>query len=108
MASDFSDTPSELQFERELEITHRVRPEIRCRVDAPQARTDVQLPALIERADERIGIAQVDVVEDVHHFDPELKLLCLGEAELFEERSVGAPITGAAHRVAPLIAKLAT
>src|SRR5215510_15281147 len=95
----------ELQLQRELEIAHRVCAEIGRREDQSQRRVQVQFAARIEGSDGRNGITQVDVVEDIDRFDSELKLLRLGEPELLEHRRVRAPVTGAAERVALLIAE---
>src|SRR5262245_3948495 len=88
---------SELELEHELEVALRIGTEVSGRVDHA-ART-------AERADETIGVAEVDVVEDVDRLDVELAIDALRELELLEERSVGSPITRPAQRVALLVAE---
>src|SRR4030095_13194865 len=88
---------SELELERELEVALRVRAAIGGRVDDAACAT--------ERADEAVRVVEIDVVEEVYRFDAELSFDTLGESELLEERSVGSPVTGAAQRVALLVAE---
>src|SRR5262245_65086190 len=88
---------SELELERELEDALGVQSAIGSGVD--------QASRAGERAHEAIRVVEIDVVEEVYRLDVELSFEALGELELLEERRVGSPITGAAQRVALLVAK---
>ncbi len=88
---------SELKLERELEVALRIRAAIRGGVDHASGAS--------ERTNETIGVAEVDVVEEIDRLDAELALYALGEPELLEERGVGPPVTWPAQRVSLLIAE---
>src|SRR5262245_51684827 len=94
----------ELEFERELEVALRIGSEISGRVDHAGAVTRLE-SAAAEAADESIGVAQVDMVEEVHRLDAELPIDLFGEAELLEERGVGTPIPWPTQRVVLLVSE---
>src|SRR5262249_25699760 len=83
----------ELEGEPELDVAHLVlgggaR-------DAPRVR-----PRLGEGADGPVGLAKVDVVEEVHDLDPELEVRAPARVEALEERGVHVPVAGPGQRVA--------
>src|SRR5215470_19425756 len=94
---------SELELERELEVSLQVRAAIGGGVDHTRASARDELAGGVELADVTIGVIEVDVVEEVDRLDAELALNPLREPELLEERGVGAPVAGAAQTVALLV-----
>src|SRR6185436_18198670 len=61
-----------LQLQTELEITHRIGPEIGRSEDQAKRGIHIQLAARIKRAYGGNWTAEVDVIEDVDRFDAEL------------------------------------
>lgn len=96
----------EFELERELEIPLRIGAEIGRRIDRARAAARIE-SATAEAADKSIGIAQVDVVEEVHGFDAEFQMLRFRDDEFLEQRRVRTPIVRAAQAVAFLVAERA-
>src|SRR6266536_1548365 len=86
LRSSIPDGASEDESQGKLEVPLRVGAAVRGRRDPSRVRIVVA-----RDPDLRVGIAQVDVVEEIHDLDAHLDLLRARQPELLEQRRVGAP-----------------
>lgn len=90
----------ERQLQSKLELAHGVQAAVSGRGDA--TRVVVQVSGY---ADFRVGLPQVDVVEQVKHFEAELEGSRFREPEVFEQRRIRSPVHGPGQGVSANVAE---